>query len=419
MIPLRGRSTDYNIDAPLGQQAWKITEASSRDGNRLLSARGSDGMAPISLLGSSSNAPLGVRSIRLPTELDYLDVGDIVWPSPTGDRIEVIWRAKARPNHLLLTERCDNYCLMCSQPPRDVEDSWLLRRAHEVVSMLPHAPAEVILTGGEPTLYGQGLLDLLTHCRDDVPELDVHLLTNGRRFSDWSFVQAYASAVGPTVMAGIPLYGSEFSRHDYVVQARGAFDETVRGILHLAELGQLIEIRVVVHQQTAPVIVDIAKFIARNLPFVDKVALMGLELMGLARANLKDVWIDPYDYIDELAEAALLLDAAGITTQIYNHQLCLLRLDVHRFAVRSISDWKNEYLPICEPCGRREECGGFFHSAKYRVSEHLRPLAVHGSKPVIEPEPRAEHGRAFTERATAVELRRRSTSVPIPPANGR
>src|SRR5207237_1043851 len=138
----------------------------------------------------------------------------------------------------------------------------------------------------------------------------------------------------PRVMIGIPLYGAHPGLHDYVVQARGAFDDTVRGILNLAALEQRTEIRVVLHRQTAPVIVEIAEFIARNLPFVEQVALMGLEMMGLARGNIEAVWIDPFDYRAALTEATLLLDTAGLRTMIYNHQLCLLEPPAWPFAVR-------------------------------------------------------------------------------------
>jgi MoaA/NifB/PqqE/SkfB family radical SAM enzyme len=65
--------------------------------------------------------------------------------------------------------------------------------------------------------------------------------------------------------------------HDYVVQAKGAFDETILGILKLKDRGQRVEIRVVLHALTAPIIEDTDRWIARNLPFVDHVALMGLD----------------------------------------------------------------------------------------------------------------------------------------------
>jgi His-Xaa-Ser system radical SAM maturase HxsC len=148
----------------------------------------------------------------------------------------------------------------------------------------------------------------------------------------------------------------------------------VPGIMNLAQLGQRVEIRVVLHQQTAPALPEIAEFIARNLPFVDQVALMGLEMIGLARANIPALWIDPTEYADELAEAVLILDRSRIRTMIYNHQLCLLPRALWPFAVRSISDWKNEYHPECDACGVRDQCGGFFFSAKYKVSENIHAL---------------------------------------------
>ena len=113
-------------------------------------------------------------------------------------------------------------------------------------------------------------------------------------------------------MVGIPIYGAEPSLHDYVVQADGAFDETVRGIMNLAQLEQRIEIRVVIHKQTAPALVEIAEFIARNLPFVEQVALMGLEMIGLRpRQPRRRSGSTRSTTRDELTEAALLLDRAG------------------------------------------------------------------------------------------------------------
>jgi His-Xaa-Ser system radical SAM maturase HxsC len=176
------------------------------------------------------------------------------------------------------------------------------------------------------------------------------------------------------MMVGIPLYGSEPSNHDYVVQSQGAFDATVRGILNLAELGQPIEIRVVIHRQTAPYLIDIADFIVRNLPFVTHVALMGLEMTGFARANVDEIWIDPFDYQSELTAAVTLLDSLGIATMIYNHPLCLIDPNIWRFAVKSISDWKNEYHPECTPCSVLQHCGGFFATSN-RFSVNVKSIA--------------------------------------------
>ena len=312
--------------------------------------------------------------LRLGRDLAHLDTGDIIHVPENGRRVTVLWKNSARHNSLLLTEQCDNYCLMCSQPPKDREDSWLFDRARKVISLLPEGARAISLTGGEPTLHADALIGLLEHCKQVAPGLSVHLLSNGRRFADPEFTRRYAAVGLADVMVGIPVYAPEPGLHDFIVQAVGAFDETVHGILNLASFGQAVEIRVVVQRHTVPVLTGLAAFIVRNLPFVAQVALMGLEMTGLARPNSPLVWADPADYQRELAEAVDILAAAGITTRIYNHQLCVLDRSLWPYAVRSISDWKNDYLDICRPCSVRDACGGVFTTSGNRLSQHLRPV---------------------------------------------
>jgi len=120
-------------------------------------------------------------------------------------------------------------------------------------------------------------------------------------------------------------------------------------------------------------LVQTCEFIARNLIFVDHVALMGLEMMGFTRANLDKLWIDPYEYKNTLSKALEVLNSYGIKTSIYNHQLCVVNLDVKPNYVKSISDWKNEYVEECDSCIKKNECGGFFSSSKkYRYSDHIK-----------------------------------------------
>src|SRR6202035_5569539 len=112
--------------------------------------------------------------------------------------------------------------------------------------------------------------------------------------------------------------------HDYVVQAQGAFDETVLGILRMKDKGQRVEVRVVLHAITAPRLKQTCEWVARNLPFVDHVALMGLENTGFALAHQELLWIDPLDYADDLASSVQMLKAAGVNVSVYILPLCVL-----------------------------------------------------------------------------------------------
>ena len=85
-------------------------------------------------------------------------------------------------------------------------------------------------------------------------------------------------------------------------------------------------------------------------------------------------WADPADYQRELIEAVGILTTADISTRIYNHQLCVLDRRLWPYAVRSISDWKNDYLDICLSCSVRDACGGVFSTSGNRLSQHLHPI---------------------------------------------
>jgi His-Xaa-Ser system radical SAM maturase HxsC len=313
--------------------------------------------------------------LRLSADFDYVGEGDVIRVSPDKDRVDVLFRRNSRHNTILLTERCNHYCLMCSQPPKDVDDSWRLAEAVALIKMLPEDTELLLFSGGEPTLYGDGFIELIRQVKSWLPRAAVLVLSNGRAFSDINFARKLAAVQHPDCMLGIPLYSDDSVRHDYVVQCEGAFDDTVKGILNLKRLGQKVEIRIVIHAQTVGRLVQTCEFIARNLLFVDHVALMGLEITGFTRPNLEALWIDPYDYKDILSAAVQVLLAYGLNTSVYNHQLCTINPDVLSVYRKSISDWKNEYVEECGSCSRRSECGGFFSSAVlYRRSNHIRPF---------------------------------------------
>ncbi|HEV2806307.1 MAG TPA: His-Xaa-Ser system radical SAM maturase HxsC [Chthoniobacterales bacterium] len=314
------------------------------------------------------------REIQLPETLSYLCEGDIVRINEGAGHIRVVYRRNSPHNVLFFTERCNSRCLMCSQPPREIDDGYLMDEILEAIPLMAKETPELCITGGEPTLLGDRLLEVIEATKHHLPATSLHMLSNARLFRYMHFARRIAAVGHPNFMIGIPLYSDIASKHDFVVQAKGAFDETVRGIMNLARVGQRIEIRFVIHQQTFSRLAHTARFIARNLPFVDQVALMGLEMTGFTKANLEALWIDPIDYQAELREAVEEFRRVRIPVMIYNHQLCLLAKDLWPIARKSISDWKNVYMPECLPCTIKDQCGGFFASAHLRYSRHIAPV---------------------------------------------
>jgi len=159
---------------------------------------------------------------------------------------------------------------------------------------------------------------------------------------------------------GIPLYGDRYQLHDFVVQSAGAFAETLRGIYSLQDAGQRIEIRIVLLKPVVERLMQLARYIYRNMPFVEHVAFMGIEPIGFAKANRDALWIDPVDFAAELQGSIGYLNDRGVPASIYNLPLCVLPRELRKHARRSISTWKQDYLEVCDACAVKSACGGFF-----------------------------------------------------------
>lgn len=323
--------------------------------------------------GSVEDNP-GTFVAYIPNALDYLDEGDVILIDPQAGLLHVLYRRWSDHNTLLVTERCNSRCVMCSQPPILRDDSYLVDEVLRAIPLIHPKTKELGLTGGEPTLLGEGLLGIIRAARDYLPETELHVLSNGRLFCYMHVARNVAEQRHPGLIFGIPLYSDIAGKHDVVVQAGGAFDQTVRGLVNLARFGVRIEVRVVVHRMTYERLPQLAAFIARHLPFVEHVALMGIEPIGYMRRNADAVWIDPGEYQPELVAAVRCLDGAGMAVSVYNHQLCVLDHQLWPFAARSISDWKNIYHEECKGCAARPTCTGFFASSDFRRSAHIRAL---------------------------------------------
>lgn len=301
--------------------------------------------------------------------LDHLEKEDIVMVSPNGI-VYTLFRDKSPHNSLFITDRCNSNCLMCSQPPKNGDDlDYYFDINSQLIKIIPKTTKELGITGGEPTLLGKRFVTLLELISEYLPDTEIHVLTNGRSFA-WKNIPDKINRVGnPKVVFGIPLYSDYYLQHDYVVQAKDAFNQTVLGFHNMARYNQRLEVRVVLHKQSYKRLPSLAKFIYMNLPFVEHIAFMGLEFTGYTPKNSNLLWMEPSEYVNELEEAVFYLDGMGMNVSIYNLQLCLLKPTLWKFARKSISDWKREYLDECNKCNLLHECGGVFATSKKHSNE--------------------------------------------------
>ena len=267
-------------------------------------------------------------------------------------------------NTLFVTGQCNNHCLMCCQPPTKKNDIDLLfEKNFELIKNAPKKLPVIGISGGEPTMSEQHFFELISMIRQHLPDTIIHILTNGRQFADEYYAEKLKSIGGDNLLLGIPIHSDSSIIHDEITTVKNSFNETIIGLYNLAAYGIPVELRIVINKLNYKRLLQLSDFIFRNLAFVNCVSFMAMEYIGFAVKNTQQVWIEPIEYIQNIKEATLNLSTWGIDVSIFNLPLCLLPEELHIFAHKSISDWKNCYIGICQNCVKKDECCGLFSTS--------------------------------------------------------
>lgn len=304
-------------------------------------------------------------------DVEEFHEGDVVTINNKGE-ITFLYEIGSTSNAVFATGKCNHRCIMCPQPPV-IQEEDMTPFNMKLISLFDRNTQEVGITGGEPTMIGDKLFDLIKQIKKYTPKAAISILSNGVKFADRDYAMKLALCNCCDLQIDVPIFSDIAELHNEIVGAQ-TFYKTVQGLYNLALFGIRIGIRIVVHRKTYKRLPQLADYIYHNFPFVCNVAFMQMETIGMAEENINDLWIDPYDYNQQLVEAVNILRSRGLHASVYNAQLCVLPESIREIAVQSISEWKDIYLEECDGCKLIGQCGGFFASNKKYHSKYINKI---------------------------------------------
>lgn len=295
----------------------------------------------------------------------YTSSGDIIYLDGKGGA-RVMLSSLANANTILVTEQCDNFCMFCSQPPKPFDDSFLLSQA--ALALIQFDSDKLIgITGGEPLLYKEKFLSFLKTLSNAENNTPLHILSNGRALKNIEYARKLRDACEDRyIILGIPVYSSSSEIHDKLVGKKGAWLDTIAGVINACSLGFKIELRIIPTKWNIEQIVPIIQILGNSLSTISSISVMNLEHTGLARKNWRELYVAPKQYWEHLKNAEKISQKFGIPFVLYNFPLCQLEIGLRKYSTKSISDWKNSYDDSCQSCLLKSECCGFFISESFR-----------------------------------------------------
>ena len=279
-------------------------------------------------------------------------------------------------NYFFVTGKCNSNCVMCPSPDisRQKGGSTSVNTLIEIAKHIPTDAPHLTITGGEPFMIGPDIFRFFEFLRDKFECTDFLFLTNGRIFAVDSYVQRFVEKAPKNSIIAIPIHGSTSEIHDMITQTKGSFDQTIIGIKKLLKAGIHVELRIVVSRLNEKDIHNIAKMISDELPGVDYVSIMAMEMTGNARVNQDKVWISYVDAALVAEDAALVLIENGIDVKLYNFPLCTVKKEFWTLCEKSISPDKVRYAETCETCKMKNACGGVFAGTMSMEKGELRAI---------------------------------------------
>jgi len=161
----------------------------------------------------------------------------------------------------LCTFKCNCRCIMCSvaNSINGKEDIKTFEDVKKDINIAVKAGAHTFaFSGGDPTVR-KDLFELVKYAKRKIPNIEIQ--SNGRMYYYKNYCQRL-------IEAGVNIFVISFHSHlpevqDKIMAVKGSYDQTLRGLENLRELGQTVKINIVILKQNYKHLSELVRFLLK------------------------------------------------------------------------------------------------------------------------------------------------------------
>ena len=224
----------------------------------------------------------------------------------------------AEIGYIQVIRKCNQNCIFCSNPENDRELP-LQDAQRTVADLQARGYREVILTGGEPTLYPH-LTELVRHCRDS--GVRPRLITNGQLLANPDFLASLADAGLEQVHVSV--HSCRRETQDFLTQTPGSLQHIEQTLANCGQQGVPVSINTVINRYNADHLDETVAWVVGRFPFVRHVVWNNLDPHMNRVQDHPDVIPQFQDFEVSLFRAASFLRQAGRSFRIERVPLCYM-----------------------------------------------------------------------------------------------
>lgn len=229
-------------------------------------------------------------------------------------------KGKKRMMDITVGYQCNQNCRFCSVGHKRKE---LNKSADDIKKDILYAKKlgiEVLgFGGGEPTIR-KDIFEVVKFAKEQGFST-IRIQTNGLMFGyEWFAKKMIESGANYFKFS---MSGHTAELHDYMSRVQGSFDSAIRGIKNLKELGQSVEVNIIITKQNYKLLPQIVNFYIEM--GVSKFCFIYLTIVGNAKDNYKEVIPQMKEVIPYLTEVLELIDDLELDKALcFNIPVCMM-----------------------------------------------------------------------------------------------
>ena len=255
---------------------------------------------------------------------------------------------------------CNNNCICCPNTEKERKYEKSFDMISQSISEINPDFDNIIITGGEPTIKSD-IFEIISIIEKKFPDKKIFLLTNGRKLADLQFSK---ELLKHNIIPTISLYGPK-TTHDFISTIDGSFEQAIKGVKNLVELGKKFPIIIVFNKINFKEVIKLIE----NLIELDKgkhlinFHLQATDYIGYsAKNNMEDLHISVSEITPYLNNIINLLDNKDYKFNVF-FPLCILKNNKLTKNIEPISEKQETYFSEkCEKCILNNKCNKIWSS---------------------------------------------------------
>ena len=299
----------------------------------------------------------------------------------------------AKIGYIQITRNCNQKCIICSNPPNKKVLAFAEAK-RKIEELKKKKYSEVILTGGEPTLYKQ-LPELIKYCVKK--KIFPRIITNGQQTADINYLKILKKA--GLRHLHLSIYSCKDKIQTKISKNKNSLKNIKKTLNNLEKIGGItVDVNTAINKYNAGHLSGIAEWIVKNYPFIKHFVFNGLDPFMNRVAENPEVVPDLNDFELELHRALEILEENGKTFRVERVPLCYLVNFEHistetrkiakkedrtvyfldkRGKVRQWGkDWFYKKSECCAKCSLNNICAGLYAKGGFYKESELYPVFI-------------------------------------------